>query len=174
MRSWRSAAGLPDHGGDRPQLVVTIDWKALRDQVGVASLDDGQALSPAAARRVACDAGILPMLLGGAGQPLDVGRERRVFTGPLRRAVLQRDRGCAFPTCDRPPRWTQIHHLHHWIDGGRTSLDNAVAICGHHHRVLHHGQWRVRINPRGGHPEFWPPAHLGLAGPLRNRYHRRQ
>lgn len=172
----RSLSGgeLPDNGGDRPQVAITIHWEALRKQVGAATLDDGQPLSPAAARRLACDAALLPAVLGGAGQPLDVGRERRLFTGPLRRAVLLRDRGCAFPDCDRPPRWVEIHHLRHWVDGGPTSLDNAVAACGHHHRVIHRGGWQVVINPQDGHPDFHPPAHLGIAGPLRNKYHLRR
>jgi len=139
---------LPDHGGDRPQVAVTIDWEALRGRIGAAGLDDGTMLSPAAARRVACDAAILPAVLGGVGQPLDVGRERRLFTGPLRRAVLLRDGGCAFPRCDRPARWCDIHHIRHWVDGGPTCLGNAVALCGHHHRVIHSRQWRMEINPR--------------------------
>jgi hypothetical protein len=162
---------LPDNGGDRPQVAVTLDWKTLREQVGAARLDDGATISPAAARRLACDAGLLPVVLGGAGQPLDVGRQRRLFTGPLRRAVLIRDRGCAFPTCDRPARWTDIHHIRHWVDGGPTTLNNAVALCGHHHRVIHSGRWQVSINPRDGHPDFTGPGH---PGPTRNKYHRRE
>src|SRR5204863_3884162 len=168
-----SSGELPDNGGGRPQVVVTMDWQALRRQIGAAALDDGELLSPATARRLACDAALIPAVLGGAGQPPDVGRERRLFTGPLRRAVLLRDRGCAFPDCDRPPRWVEIHHLHHWVDGGPTSLDNAVAACGHQHRVIHRGEWRVVISPRDGHPDFSPPPHLGIPGPLRNKYHLR-
>ena len=60
---------------------------------------------------------------------------RRLVTGPLRRALVLRDRGCAFPGCDRPPRWCAAHHIRHWADGGPTSLDNAVLLCGHHHRT---------------------------------------
>ncbi len=169
-----ATGSLPDHGGDRPQLVLTMGWKNLRDQIGAALLDDGTTISPAAARRVACDAAVIPAVLGGAGQPLDVGRERRLFAGPLRRAVLLRDRGCGFPQCDRPARWCDVHHLKAWVDGGVTSLSNAVALCGHHHRVIHQGRWRVTMNAGDGHPDFWPPAHLGLPGPLRNKHHLRQ
>ncbi|MGC9670473.1 DUF222 domain-containing protein [Planosporangium sp. 12N6] len=166
---------LPVNGGDRPQVVVTVDYAALRDRVGVATLDDGGPLTPAAARRLACDAGILPAVLGGAGQVLDVGRERRLFTGPLRRALILRDRGCAFPGCDRPPRWCDGHHVIHWADGGTTGLHNAVLLCGYHHRLVHHGDWRVRINSADGRPEFLPPAHLDPARhPRRNHYHRRE
>jgi hypothetical protein len=117
---------LPDHGGDRPQVAVTIDVEALRKQTGAALLDDGAVVSPAAARRLACDARILPVVLGGAGQVLDLGRERRLFTGPIRRALVLRDRGCAFPRCDRPPRWCQCHHVRSWLDGGPTSLGKPI------------------------------------------------
>jgi hypothetical protein len=123
---------------------------------------------------VACDAGILPAVLGGAGQVLDLGRERRLFTGAVRRAVVLRDRGCAFPACDRPARWSEVHHIEHWVDGGATSLGNAVLLCNHHHRVIHRGEWQVRINPRDGLPDFFPPSYVDNTRlPQRNRYHRR-
>jgi hypothetical protein len=160
---------LPRNGGDPVQVAVTVPWTALRDGVGAATLDDGTTLSPAAARRLACDAGLIPAVLGGASQSLDVGRQRRLFTGPLRRAVLLRDGGCAFPGCDRAPKWTVAHHVIHWAEGGATCLANAVAVCGHHHRIIHYGQWKVTINPTDGLPDFWPPDHLGISGPLRNR-----
>ncbi|MGC9668664.1 DUF222 domain-containing protein [Planosporangium sp. 12N6] len=170
-----ACTALPDNGGDRPQVVVTIGYTALRDGVAAATLDDGSPLSPAAARRLACDAGILPAVLNGPGQILDLGRERRLFTGPLRRALILRDKGCAFPGCDRPPRWCDGHHLTHWADGGTTSLHNAVLLCGHHHRLVHHSDWQVRINPTDGRPEFLPPAYLDpTRHPRRNHYHHRE
>ncbi|NJC84299.1 DUF222 domain-containing protein [Planosporangium mesophilum] len=170
-----ASGGLPDNGGDRPQVVVTVDYDTLRDQAGAATLDDGQPLSAAAARRLACDAAILPAVLDGAGQVLDVGRQQRLFTGPLRRALVLRDKGCAFPGCDRPPRWCEGHHVIHWADGGPTNRDNAVLLCGHHHRLIHHSDWRVTINPTDGHPDFTPPTHIDpQQQPRRNRYHRRE
>jgi Domain of unknown function (DUF222)/HNH endonuclease len=166
---------LPDNGGDRPQVVVTVGIDTLRTQLGVATLDDGSPLSAAAARRLACDAAILPAVLGGAGQVLDVGRERRLFAGPQRRALIVRDRGCAFPGCDRPPRWCDGHHIVSWADGGRTDLGNAVLLCGHHHRLVHRSDWRVCINPADHLPEFIPPAYIDPERkPRRNRYHRRE
>ncbi|NJC65219.1 DUF222 domain-containing protein [Planosporangium flavigriseum] len=166
---------LPDNGGDRPQIVVTVDYDVLRDQLGMATLDDGSPLSATAARRLACDAALLPAVLGTAGQVLDVGRENRLIKGPLRRALVVRDRGCAFPGCDRPPRWADGHHIVHWADGGTTSLDNAVLLCGRHHRLIHHSPWQVRINPADGLPEFTPPTYIDPAQkPQRNRYHRRE
>ncbi|MGC5322913.1 DUF222 domain-containing protein [Micromonospora arida] len=95
------------------------------------------------------------------------------LTGPLRRALVLRDRGCAFPGCDRPPRWCDAHHIHHWADGGRTSLTNAVLLCAHHHRHVHRGEWTVRLGG-DGRPEFVPPAWLDPDRlPRRNHYHRR-
>jgi Domain of unknown function (DUF222)/HNH endonuclease len=164
---------LPVSGGERPHLVVTMPWERLRDQVGAGLLDTGDLLTPATVRRLACDAKIIPAVLGGAGQVLDVGRARRLIDGPLRRALVARDRGCAWPGCDRPPRWADGHHIRHWSDGGPTSLDNAVLLCGMHHREIHKGQWAVRIAV-DGLPEFIPPQHLdALQRPRRNIIHRR-
>jgi hypothetical protein len=166
---------LPDNGGDRPQIVVTINLDTLRTQLGAATLDDGTPLSATTARRLACDAAILPAILAGTSQVLDVGRERRLFTGPLRRALVLRDQGCAFPGCDRPPRWCDGHHITHWTDGGPTRLTNAVLLCGHHHRLIHHNHWQIRINPTDGLPEFIPPTYIDpKQHPQRNHYHRRQ
>jgi len=163
---------FPDNGGSRPQIVVTTSLDTLREQTGTATLDDGTHLSAATARRLACDAAIIPAVLDGAGQVLDLGRERRLFTGPIRRALTLRDRGCAFPACDRPPRWCDAHHIIHWANGGTTSLHNAVLLCRHHHRLIHHNQWTVHINPANGKPAFIPPAHLDPhQRPQHNRYH---
>ncbi|MEU1241427.1 DUF222 domain-containing protein, partial [Micromonospora parva] len=164
---------LPEHGGDPAQIVVTTSYDGLTGQLGGGTLDTGLRLTPEVVRRLACDAAILPAVLNGAGQPLDLGRQRRLISGPLRRALVLRDRGCAFPGCDRPPRWCDAHHIHHWADGGSTSLDNAVLLCGHHHRHLHHSDWAVRL-AGDGHPEFVPPPWLDPEQlPRRNHYHRR-
>ncbi|MEU7588119.1 DUF222 domain-containing protein [Micromonospora sp. NPDC049230] len=164
---------LPENGGDPTQVVVTASYDGLTQQLGSGALDIGQQVSAETVRRLACDAAILPAVLNGAGQVLDVGRQRRLITGPLRRALVLRDRGCAFPGCDRPPRWCDGHHIRHWADGGDTSLTNAVLLCGHHHRHLHHSDWVVRLGG-DGHPEFVPPAWLDPDQlPRRNHYHRR-
>ena len=137
------------------------------------SLDTGALLSPAVTRRIACDAGILPVILNGSGVPIDVGRARRPFTGAARTAVLLRDGGCAFPGCDRPPRWCDVHHIIFWTRGGPTDRDNGVALCGHHHRIIHSEAWNVRIDC-DGRPEFIPPPHIDPERrPRRNPYHDR-
>ncbi|HEX7747067.1 MAG TPA: HNH endonuclease signature motif containing protein, partial [Micromonosporaceae bacterium] len=98
---------------------------------------------------------------------------RRLFTGPIRRALALKDRGCAFPGCDRPPRWCAAHHITHWSTGGTTSPANGVLLCGRHHRVIHHDGWPVRIAP-DAHPEFTPPAWIDPhQQPRRNTYHPR-
>ncbi|WP_430503332.1 DUF222 domain-containing protein [Micromonospora trifolii] len=164
---------LPDNGGDRPQLVVTVSLDELVNGLRAGTLETGTRLTPGAVRRLARDAGVLPVVLDGNSQVLDVGRQRRLFTGPLRRALVLRDGGCAFPGCDRPPRWCDGHHIRHWADGGVTVLGNAVLLCGYHHRFIHRGDWTVRL-AADGRPEFLPPSWLDpLRTPRRNLYHLR-
>ncbi|MET8280344.1 DUF222 domain-containing protein [Micromonospora sp. NPDC005174] len=164
---------LPEHGGDPAQIVITTSYDALARGLSAGTLDAGFTVTPQTVRRLACDAAILPAVLGGTSQTLDVGRQRRLITGPLRRALVLRDRGCAFPGCDRPPRWCDAHHIRHWTDGGPTSLANAVLLCAHHHRHVHHSEWTVHLG-NDGHPEFTPPAWLDPDQiPRRNHYHRR-
>ena len=147
---------LPAHGGDRPGMVVTLNYDILQRAVQAGTLDTGERLSPETVRRIACDAKVIPAVLGGQGQVLDVGRERRLFTGPLRRALVIRDGGCAFPGCDRPPKYCHAHHPKSWLDGGTTCLANGVLLCHFHHIVIHSGEWIVSI-ATDGIPEFTPP-----------------
>ncbi|HVE96676.1 MAG TPA: DUF222 domain-containing protein [Pseudonocardiaceae bacterium] len=102
---------LPTRGGQRPHLVLTTGLNDLIDGLGTALLDTGGCLSGAEARRLACDAYLIPMVLGSHSMPLDVGRQQRLATAALRDALTQRDRGCAFPSCDRPPRYCHGHHI---------------------------------------------------------------
>ncbi len=150
---------LPTSGGFPAHVAVTIDYDRLRETAGVGLLDTGAPIPAEDVRRVLCDAGVLPVVLDSTGVPLDVGRLRRVFSRELRRAVQVRDIGCALPGCTRPAAWCQVHHLAHWVNNGTTSLDNAVLLCGHHHRVIHRNQWTVRMG-RSRRPEFIPPAYI--------------
>jgi len=169
-----ASGALPDNGGQPPQLNVTVDFDALRRGVAIGQLDTGQRLSPATTRRLACAARVLPVVLNGNGVPIDVGRSRRPYTGAARVAVLLRDGGCAFPGCDRPPRWTDVHHIVAWQHGGATDRDNGVALCGHHHRLIHTSAWTVQLGP-DRRPEFIPPAHVDpTRTPRRNNYHPRR
>ncbi len=154
---------LPTEGGERPQVVVTVSLPVLQGRIGSAHLAFGGPINADVARRIACDAGVIPVVLGSRGEPLDVGRASRTVPAAIRRAVILRDGGCAFPGCSVPARWCDIHHLLHWVDHGPTSLQNCVALCGRHHRLLHHSHWRIEM--ADGIPEFHPPPWLG--GPPR-------
>ena len=123
---------------------------------GLAQLTHFGPLSRAAARRLACDAEITPITLDTHQVPLDVERSTYTVTGELRRALIARDHGCAFPGCGRPPGWCHAHHIRHWADGGPTALTNLVLVCGFHHRTIHHGGWQVTLGT-DAHPWFTPP-----------------
>ncbi|MEV1296060.1 DUF222 domain-containing protein [Pseudonocardia sp. NPDC049635] len=150
-------ATLPESGGHRPQVVVTVRLDDLERRARAATLEFSGQLSPAALRMLACDAAVLPVVLGGDGRPVDVGRARRTVTGSQRRAVTARDRGCAHPGCDRPPAWCEVHHILPWELGGPTDLDNLVMLCRVHHRLVHHTGWEIHLGERG-RPEFVPPG----------------
>jgi hypothetical protein len=161
---------LPMQGQERPHITVTISWEMLRDTIGHATTaHNGAILSPETARRIACDAKILPMVLGSDGVPLDLGDEERLITPALRKALNERDRGCAYHNCSRPARWCEGHHIIHWADGGPTSLENCVLLCEFHHRMIHHGDWTVQMT--NGRPEFVPPSYIDPERrPLQNTY----
>jgi len=161
---------LPVEGSVRPQVGLTVDIAELRRHTGVVDLDWGGTVSLQTARRICCDAEIIPIVMRGGSQPLDVGRRQRLVTGPLRRALIARDRGCVAPGCDRPPEWCEAHHLVHWANGGPTSLDNTALVCGYHHTLLHQGEWTVRMIE--GAPHLLPPPWLDPhRQPQRNTLH---
>ena len=128
-------------------------------------LDAGQAvieqagglhLSKEAARRVACDAGIVVLHHAAGGEVLDVGRRSRTVPSAMRRALLSRDRGqCQFPGCES--RHCDAHHVEHWADGGETRLQNLVLACRFHHRALHEGGFRVVPGDADGQFRFLRP-----------------
>jgi hypothetical protein len=97
------------------------------------SADAGTLLAPETVRRIACDAALIPAVLGTGGEVLDWGRERRLFTPAQVKRLWLRDGGCTYPGCATPAQWCDAHHLTHWADGGPTSLENAALLCGRHH-----------------------------------------
>jgi hypothetical protein len=123
----RAAQDCPSTAGEPPHLTVTIDWDALRTSLGVATLDYGTHLSASEARRWACDAQIIPVVMGGKSEPLDVGRAMRTVPLSIRRALITRDRGCVFPGCDHSSGMCQAHHCQHWVDGGETNVENKTS-----------------------------------------------
>jgi 5-methylcytosine-specific restriction protein A len=148
---------LPTTAGERPQAMVAMTLTDLENRARAACLHLGGTPTPSAIRTLCCDAKVIPIVLGGAGEILDVGREQRTIPRGIRRAVTFRDRGCAHPGCDRKPPWCEIHHIAEWSKGGHTRLDNLVMMCRTHHREIHSTEWLVRI-ARDGLPEFIPPS----------------
>lgn len=129
----------------------------------------GQQMSAQSIRTLACNADIIPMVLGGQGQILDIGRAQRLFPAHLRRALVARDKGCAFPGCSIPATWCEAHHITPWAKGGTTSISQGVLLCSRHHHVIHEGKWNVES--KYGVPWFTPPGYLDPnRSPRRNTY----
>ena len=165
----RATETLPRDHGARARVMVTLDHDSLRRQAidaGFASASEtstGAQLSASVVRRIACDAEIVPAVLGAESQVLDVGRARRLVTAAIWSALLVRDRHCAFPGCTRLPLACDAHHIVHWADGGDTSLDNMIMLCRHHHTLIHESPWTVRIDPETHRPVWIPPPKLRLS-----------
>ncbi|MEO6091340.1 MAG: DUF222 domain-containing protein [Umezawaea sp.] len=149
---------LPTEAGERPHVTVTLDYRTLVTGIGTATLGDTTVISAGEARRIACTAGVIPVVLGERSEVLDIGRMSRKLTPHLRRILHQRDRGCAFPMCDRPPNWTDAHHIREWQHGGHTALGNLVLLCRLHHVLIHRSEWEIRMVD--GLPNFHPPAFI--------------
>jgi len=148
-----ASGGLPTLRGHKPHVVVTIDLEDLVDTTtgagaGAGRTGFGGIISAAKARWLACDGNVTRIVIGPEGQPLDLGRTKRLFPPHLRRAVEVRDRHCVFTGCDAPTHWCDVHHLIHWIDDGDTSLENSALLCERHHTKVHHG-FRVERQPDG-------------------------
>jgi hypothetical protein len=131
------------HGTNGTTVMVHIEHAHLVDELGSARLDTGVRVSPGQARRLACNAGILPAVLGGRSEVLDLGRRRRLHTEAQRRALSVHHDSCAAEGCERPFAWCEIHHPLAWAAGGGTSLANAIPLCGHHHRRAHDDRFRI-------------------------------
>lgn len=131
-------------------IVVTIDEEALRGRLAAADLDTGEKLSSGEARRLACNAGILPAVLGGASLDLDLGRTRRLFSEAQRTALGLAHQTCAADGCERPFAWCELHHREPWSSGGRTDLKDAVPLCHFHHQRIHDSGFNHRFLPDGG------------------------
>jgi hypothetical protein len=176
-----------DHGDTIPvgaaQVTVLLREQDLLDRATARGLlPDGTQVSAGELRRMLCDAGVIPVVLGSRSEILDLGRTRRLASSALRHALALRDGHCAFPGCTVPIHRCELHHITPWQCGGLTSLGNLVALCVRHHQLCEPAppevdgdgyacapdEWRVRM--RGdGIPEFIPPSALatatGSAGP---------
>jgi hypothetical protein len=145
-----TANKLPKVGGTDATIVVTIDLDTLTGKLQKAGvLDTGDRISPREARRLACTARIIPVVLDGNSQVLDVGRVRRLFTKAQLLAMAIRDRGCVAEGCDWPPWLCHGHHWQRWADGGPTDLDNGGLLCPRHHAQAHDPTYKTTHHPGG-------------------------
>ena len=144
--------------GVSPHLSVTATIAAYKGDSGhpFGRTATGQDLDQATLRRLACDAGMTPILLDALGIPLDVGRERRTVTPAIWKALVARDVGCIGEGCTRPASWCEAHHFPPWEEGGITSVDTCALVCSDEHYLAHHEGWEIRLGA-DGHPEMIPP-----------------
>jgi Domain of unknown function (DUF222)/HNH endonuclease len=151
-----------DVHGQRPHLTLTVSAETLRGGADAsappAELSGVGPIHPAGARRFACDAVRTVVTVAAPAadaspwtrlitpvRPLSVGRTSRTVPAHLRTALTLRDKGCRFPGCDRPPAWTDGHHIIHWSNDGPTALDNLVSLCRTHHRAVHEEGWSIHL-----------------------------
>jgi hypothetical protein len=132
---------LPQTAGGSATVVVTLDLEALLSGLGTAHLDTGERISAGQARRLACEAGVIPAvvrrLMDDTSVVLDLGRERRLHTPHMRIALGIEHGGCTAEGCERPPGWCHTHHDLPWAQGGGTSVANGRLLCPFHHRMAH-------------------------------------
>jgi len=173
LRAQGSAAGSGTDGAGA-DAVVTLERPG--GTLGAAAeLDDGTPLPLSVLAQLACDAEITRIVFGSDGEPLDVGRAQRTYTGPQRRAVIARDRRCQYPGCGAPPVLGEVHHVQWWDrDCGRTSVGNGILLCAFHHHVIHQRtisiirktsgwEFRERDGRLVGIPRGAPPGELDSA-----------
>ncbi|HJQ05090.1 MAG TPA: DUF222 domain-containing protein [Nocardioides sp.] len=127
---------LPDHGGDATTVFVTIPLETLVNELGSAMLGS-TVISAPEARRLACAAKIIPVVLGAESEVLDLGRAQRFYLAAQRKAMRLRDRRCRAEGCSIPAAWCEAHHLKPWSEGGKTDLSDGVLLCSHHHHRAH-------------------------------------
>lgn len=138
-------------GSGAPTVRVIVTATTLGTRAGYGRIE-GQSdpVSIETVERLACSGGTIAVRFDDHGQPLDVGREQRLFTARQRIALAVRDGGCRWPGCERPPSWAEAHHVDHWArDGGKTDVADGVLLCRHHHLLLHNNHWEIERRPGG-------------------------
>ncbi len=141
---------LPVHGGDATTLIVTVPLEALRQELGTGELGPADQLSAGEVRRLACTARILPAVLGGKSEVLDLGRSSRLFRPAQRKAMVLRDRECRAEGCSVPAAWCEAHHWGRpWSRGGRTDLADGILLCSWHHHRVHDTRYDASRMPDG-------------------------
>jgi hypothetical protein len=161
---------LPACGGIPATVIVTMTLDELEARSGFATTSHGGLLSVPDALALAAEAEVIPVVLSDSGGVLSHGRARRTASAAQRLALVARDGGCTFPGCDRPPEWTQAHHVVHWADGGATDLENLTLLCGFHHRAFDRCGWAVTMID--SIPNWIPPPWIDPdRTPRRNTMH---
>ncbi|TAP38772.1 HNH endonuclease [Arthrobacter sp. S39] len=180
VKAGLSTNTLPTTGGNRPQIIATINYQDLFPHPDTDTAPEETATGtgnfvftgPVAAttlRKIACDADIIPALLGTHSEILDLGRKTRLFTPAQRTALTARDQGCTFPNCTTPAPWCEAHHITYWSHDGPTNLGNGALLCTHHHHLVHKEQWT--ITTQNGVPWYTPPPHIDpTQKPQQNHY----
>jgi hypothetical protein len=141
---------LPIHGGTATSVVVSIDLDSLTSGLGTAWVSTGGTMTATEVRRLACTANLIPAVLGGAGEILDLGRSRRLFSPGQRKAMVVRDRRCRAEDCEIPAAWCEAHHAGRpWSDGGKTDLKDGLLLCSFHHHRVHDPGWVTSRLPNG-------------------------
>lgn len=154
----------PTHiiGLARPAVRVLVAATALASGLGSGRIEGhADPISLETVERTVCGSGTIPIVFDESGQAIDVGREQRLFTRKQRIAFAARDGGCRWPGCERPPAWTEAHHVRHWKrDHGETNLSNGILLCRHHHVLLHDNHWEIRL----ADGDYWliPPPDLAV------------
>jgi hypothetical protein len=142
-------ARLPVHGGTATSVVVTMDLDALMSGLGVATTSTGDRITASEVRRLACTAKIVPAVLGGKSEVLDLGRAKRLYDTAQRKAMGIRDGGCRAEGCEIPAAWCEAHHLIPWSRGGKTDLADGLLLCSHHHHRAHDDRYLHDRLPSG-------------------------
>lgn len=154
---------LPHSHGTSTRLLIAMSYDNLADGLAATGvLESGDSLSAQTIRRLACDAEIIPTVLGTDSQVLDVGRTNRLVTAAIWHALVTRDQHCTFPGCRRLPHACDAHHIVHWADGGPTSLDNLALLCRRHHTLVHKTAWKLQLDPHTRKPRWQPPPDYHL------------
>jgi hypothetical protein len=136
---------VPQNASQRTHLQVTTSPETLLGLEGApaAEMEFSLPISSTTVERLACDCSVTRILLDSESMVIDVGRAKRVISGPQRKGLNARDGGCVWPGCDRPASWTSGHHLVHWIRGGGSDLPNLALLCHRHHWMVHEGGWQI-------------------------------
>ena len=165
---------LPDAGRATAVVTVTLQHSELASGIGAATLSNGERMSASQARRLVCTARLLPVVLGGESEVLDLGRSRRYFSWAQRIALGVRQGGCIADGCWRPPAQCEAHHCVPWSSGGDSDLGNGALLCSFHHHLVHDSGWDCRVAP-DGIPELVPPRSIDpQRRPTRHRRFRRR